>query len=31
MGWFAHCFWKPFNITRDFTDMNLYIARGAAT
>ncbi|MEU7855061.1 tetratricopeptide repeat protein [Nonomuraea sp. NPDC049141] len=27
---FAHCFWKPYNITLDFTDMNLYIARGAA-
>ncbi|XVQ11560.1 aspartyl protease family protein [Spirillospora sp. CA-255316] len=31
MGWFAHCFWKPYNITLDFTDMNLYIARGKAT
>jgi tetratricopeptide (TPR) repeat protein len=30
MGWFAHCFWKPYNITLDFTDMNLYIARGKA-
>jgi hypothetical protein len=30
-GWFAHCFWKPYNITLDFTDMNLYIARGKAT
>ncbi|WP_431904620.1 aspartyl protease family protein [Nonomuraea sp. bgisy101] len=30
MGWFSHCFWKPYNITVDFTDMNLYIARGAA-
>lgn len=30
-GWFAHCFWKPYNITLDFTDMNLYIARGPAT
>jgi hypothetical protein len=29
-GWFSHCFWKPYNITVDFTDMNLYIARGAA-
>ncbi|MEV6040547.1 aspartyl protease family protein [Nonomuraea sp. NPDC052116] len=27
---FAHCFWKPYNITLDFTDMNLYIARGKA-
>ncbi|GAA3717506.1 hypothetical protein GCM10022224_098970 [Nonomuraea antimicrobica] len=31
MGWFSHCFWKPYNITVDFTDMNLYIARGEAT
>jgi tetratricopeptide (TPR) repeat protein len=31
MGWFAHCFYKPYNITLDFTDMNLYIARGKAT
>ncbi|MGW3350939.1 aspartyl protease family protein [Nonomuraea rubra] len=31
MGWFAHCFWKPYNITVDFTGMNLYIARGKAT
>ncbi|MFB4278388.1 aspartyl protease family protein [Nonomuraea sp. MTCD27] len=30
MGWFSHCFWKPYNITVDFTDMNLYIARGEA-
>ncbi|MEV0389433.1 aspartyl protease family protein [Nonomuraea sp. NPDC050643] len=30
MGWFSHCFWKPYNVTVDFTDMNLYIARGAA-
>jgi hypothetical protein len=30
-GWFAHCFWKPFNITLDFSDMNLYIAHGKAT
>ena len=29
-GWFAHCFWKPYNITLDFTDMNLYISRGKA-
>jgi Aspartyl protease/Tetratricopeptide repeat len=29
-GWFAHCFWKPYNITLDFTNMNLYIARGKA-
>ncbi|MFI0453470.1 aspartyl protease family protein [Actinomadura sp. 6N118] len=31
MGYFAHCFWKPYNVTLDFTDMNLYIARGKAT
>ncbi|GII64092.1 hypothetical protein Skr01_41770 [Sphaerisporangium krabiense] len=30
MGWFSHCFWKPYNITGDFTDMTLYIARGEA-
>ncbi|MBB5782042.1 retropepsin-like aspartic protease [Nonomuraea jabiensis] len=30
MGWFSHCFWKPYNITVDFTDMKLYIARGKA-
>ncbi|GAA2136394.1 tetratricopeptide repeat protein [Actinomadura napierensis] len=29
-GWLAHCFWKPYNITLDFTHMNLYIARGKA-
>ncbi|GAA1554758.1 hypothetical protein GCM10009678_42120 [Actinomadura kijaniata] len=28
---FDHAFHKPFNITLDFTDMNLYIARGPAT
>jgi tetratricopeptide (TPR) repeat protein len=28
---FAHCFYKPYNITLDFTDMNVYIARGKAT
>lgn len=28
MGWFSHCFWKPYNVTVDFTDMSLYIARG---
>lgn len=27
---FFHCFWKPYNVTLDFTDMNLYIARGKA-
>ncbi|WP_433462967.1 aspartyl protease family protein [Spirillospora sp. CA-128828] len=30
-GHFAHCFFKPYNITLDFTHMNLYIARGKAT
>jgi tetratricopeptide (TPR) repeat protein len=30
-GHFAHCFYKPFNITLDFTNMNVYIARGKAT
>jgi tetratricopeptide (TPR) repeat protein len=28
---FFHPFYKPYNITLDFTDMNLYIARGKAT
>jgi tetratricopeptide (TPR) repeat protein len=28
---FSHSFYKPFNITLDFTDMNVYIARGKAT
>ncbi|SDM37242.1 tetratricopeptide repeat protein [Allokutzneria albata] len=27
---FSHCFFKPYNITLDFTDMNAYIARGKA-
>ncbi|MFI7462222.1 tetratricopeptide repeat protein [Nonomuraea sp. NPDC049646] len=27
---FAHCFFKPYNVTLDFTDMKLYIARGKA-
>ncbi|MFI0367040.1 aspartyl protease family protein [Actinomadura sp. 1N219] len=27
-GAFFHCFHKPYNITLDFTDMHLYIARG---
>ena len=27
---FAHCFYKPYNVTLDFTGMNLYIARGKA-
>ena len=30
MAWFSHSFWKPYNITLDFTDMNLYITRGKA-
>ncbi|WP_412519138.1 aspartyl protease family protein [Actinomadura madurae] len=30
IGHFAHCFFKPFTITLDFTRMNLYIARGQA-
>lgn len=30
MGYFAHSFYKPYNITLDFTDMNLYIAHGKA-
>ncbi|MEU5884089.1 aspartyl protease family protein [Spirillospora sp. NPDC047279] len=28
---FSHCFHKPYNVTLDFTGMNLYIARGKAT
>ncbi|MGN9912657.1 aspartyl protease family protein [Phytohabitans sp. LJ34] len=31
LGHFPHSFFKPYTITLDFTDMNLYIARGAAT
>lgn len=30
LGTFFHPFWKPYNITVDYTDMNLYIARGKA-
>jgi hypothetical protein len=30
IGHFAHCFYKPYNVTLDFTDMNVYIARGKA-
>jgi hypothetical protein len=30
-GHFSHCFWKPYTITVDFTDMNLYIAPGKAS
>ncbi|MCG5212286.1 retropepsin-like aspartic protease [Streptosporangium sp. KLBMP 9127] len=28
---FFHSFYKPYNITLDFTGMNVYVARGAAT
>lgn len=28
---FFHTFWKPYNITVDFTDMNIYITQGKAT
>ncbi|TMR06738.1 tetratricopeptide repeat protein [Actinomadura soli] len=28
---FFHCFHKPYNVTLDFTDMNLYVVRGKAT
>jgi tetratricopeptide (TPR) repeat protein len=31
LGHFSHSFYKPYNITLDFTNMNLYIARGKAT
>ncbi|MFC4910144.1 hypothetical protein [Actinomadura gamaensis] len=30
IGHFAHCFFKPYDITLDFTGMNLSIARGKA-
>lgn len=30
LGHFSHSFYKPYNVTFDFTDMNLYIARGKA-
>ncbi|HEX4812117.1 MAG TPA: hypothetical protein VFV66_05135 [Nonomuraea sp.] len=30
LGHFAHSFYKPYNVTVDFTAMNLYIARGKA-
>jgi hypothetical protein len=30
-GYFGHCFFKPYNITLDFTDMSLYIARFKGT
>ncbi|GAB3437506.1 hypothetical protein [Flindersiella endophytica] len=29
-GDFAHSFFKPYNLTLDFTDINLCIARGKA-
>jgi hypothetical protein len=28
---FSHSFYKPYNVTLDFTDMNVYIARGKAS
>ena len=28
---YSHSFYKPYNVTLDFTDMNVYIARGKAT
>ncbi|GII77138.1 hypothetical protein Sru01_21200 [Sphaerisporangium rufum] len=31
LGDFPHAFFKPYNVTLDFTDMNMYIARGKAT
>ncbi|MEU8800914.1 aspartyl protease family protein [Spirillospora sp. NPDC048819] len=31
LGAFFHPFYKPYNITLDFTEMNVYIARGKAT
>ncbi|MBP2324801.1 tetratricopeptide (TPR) repeat protein [Kibdelosporangium banguiense] len=31
LGHFSHSFFKPYNVTLDFTDMNLYIVRGKAT
>ncbi|MBO2450828.1 tetratricopeptide repeat protein [Actinomadura barringtoniae] len=30
IGHFSHCFFKPYNITLDFTGMNLYLAHGKA-
>ncbi|MCP9968875.1 aspartyl protease family protein [Actinomadura madurae] len=30
LGAFFHPFYKPFNITLDFTDMNVYVGRGKA-
>jgi Tetratricopeptide repeat len=31
LGHFSHSFFKPYNVTLDFTDMNVYIARGKAS
>ncbi|WP_433323129.1 tetratricopeptide repeat protein [Spirillospora sp. CA-294931] len=31
LGHFAHSFYKPYNLTLDFTGMNVYIAGGKAT
>ncbi|GAA0935255.1 aspartyl protease family protein [Virgisporangium aurantiacum] len=31
LGHFPHTFFKPYTVTLDFTEMNLYIARGTAT
>ncbi|NUS56010.1 MAG: hypothetical protein HOV66_14315, partial [Streptomycetaceae bacterium] len=31
LGHFAHCFYKPYNVTADFTGMRLYVARGKAS
>ncbi|MFI0480808.1 tetratricopeptide repeat protein [Actinomadura sp. 9N215] len=31
LGHFSHSFYKPYNVTLDFTGMNLYIAHGKAT
>lgn len=28
---FSHCFYKPYNVTLDFTGMNVYIARGKSS
>lgn len=31
LGHFSHSFFKPYHVTLDFTDMNVYIARGKAS
>lgn len=31
LGHFAHSFWKPYNVTLDFVDMQLYVVPGKAT